>query len=100
MELASKRSIPANGISESCDHLPGTLRGSDNSSGLKPAHTSNASARLFAKPVLRILSKFDGETAGYIYEWNNGERQPMWISGKVSDVTYAPISSDSTQIST
>jgi hypothetical protein len=98
MELDSKKSMPTNGISDSCDRLPDTLRGSDNSSGLKPAHTSNLSARLFAKPILRILSKFDGETAGYIYEWNNGELQPMWISGRVRDVTYAPISSASTQI--
>jgi hypothetical protein len=87
MELASKKNMPAKGILDSYDHLPGN----DNSSGLKPAHTSTSSARLFATPVLRILSRSEGKTAGYIYEWNNGERQPMWISGRVRDVTYAPI---------
>lgn len=51
---------------------------------------SSAPARLFATPVLRILSQVDDKTVGYIYEWNNGERQPMWISGRVRAVTYAP----------
>jgi hypothetical protein len=40
-------------------------------------------------PVLRILSRATGETVGYLYEWNTGERQPMWRAGRVRDIEYA-----------
>lgn len=47
--------------------------------------------KLFGTPVLRILSNTGGETVGYLYEWDNGERQPLWLSDPVSLITYAPL---------
>lgn len=47
--------------------------------------------KLFGTPVLRILSRPDGETVGYLYEWDNGERQPLWLSDPVGSITYAPL---------
>lgn len=47
--------------------------------------------KLFGTPVLRILSNTSGETVGYLYEWDNGERQPLWLSDPVGDVTCVPL---------
>ena len=47
--------------------------------------------KLFGTPVLRILSNTRGETVGYLYEWDNGERQPLWLSDPVGSITYAPL---------
>lgn len=47
--------------------------------------------KLFGRPMLRILSNTGGETVGYLYEWDNGERQPLWLSGPVGSITYAPL---------
>ena len=47
--------------------------------------------KLFGTPLLRILSNPGGETVGYLYEWDNGERQPLWLSDPVSSITYAPL---------
>lgn len=47
--------------------------------------------KLFGTPVLRILSNTGGETVGYLYEWDNGERQPLWLSDAAGDVTYVPL---------
>lgn len=59
-----------------------------------------AKTRLTGEPVMRILCKKTDNLVGYIYEWNNGERQPMWTSGRVRAVTYAPIASVLPQIAT
>jgi len=50
-----------------------------------------AGPKLFASPVLRILSEATGETVGVLYEWNTGERQPIWLNGRVRKVGYAPL---------
>jgi hypothetical protein len=47
--------------------------------------------RLTAQPVSRILCANSHETVGYLYEWNNGDRQPAWIGEPVQDVTYQPL---------
>jgi hypothetical protein len=47
--------------------------------------------RLTAHPVSRILCANSHETVGYLYEWNNGDRQPAWIGEPVRDVTYQPL---------
>ncbi len=47
--------------------------------------------KLFGTPVLRILSRKGGETVGYLYEWDNGERQPLWLSDPVGSTAYAPL---------
>jgi hypothetical protein len=44
--------------------------------------------RLTAHPVSRILCTKTLETVGYLYEWNNGDRQPAWIGKPVREVTY------------
>ena len=48
--------------------------------------------RLFGTPVRRILSRAGGETVGFLYEWDNGDCQPLWTAEPVSAVTYAPLS--------
>lgn len=47
--------------------------------------------KLFASPVQRIRSRATGETVGYLYEWNTGERQPMWLAGRIRSVECAPL---------
>jgi len=49
--------------------------------------------RLQAVPIKRILSRVSGQTVGYVYEWDNGEHQPMWLANRVRAVDYAPIES-------
>lgn len=51
---------------------------------------ASSTPKLIAKPILRILSRATGEVVGYVYEWNNGERQAMWAAGRVRAVEYAP----------
>lgn len=53
--------------------------------------SQSAETKLFASPVLRILSHDTGDTVGFLYEWNNGARQPMWLNGRVRNVDYAPL---------
>lgn len=53
---------------------------------------ASSTPKLIAKPVLRILSRATGEVVGYVYQWNNGERQAMWTAGRVRAVEYAPFS--------
>jgi hypothetical protein len=47
--------------------------------------------RLTAHPVSRILCAKSHDIVGYLYEWNNGDRQPAWIGKPVRDVTYQPL---------
>ena len=47
--------------------------------------------RLMAHPVLRISCAASQETVGYLYEWNNGDRQPAWIGKPVRQVDYEPM---------
>lgn len=61
----------------------------------EPANASPATGmimtkalRLTAHPVSRILCATSHETVGYLYEWNNGDRQPAWIGKPVRDVSY------------
>lgn len=50
--------------------------------------------RLTAHPVSRILCAKSRETVGYLYEWNNGDRQPAWIGKPFRDVAYDPLVRD------
>lgn len=50
--------------------------------------------RLFAHAIACILSSRTKATVGYLYEWNNGERQPAWLGRPYKDVYYEPISSE------
>ena len=47
--------------------------------------------RLFGWPVARIIATANGELVGYLYEWDNGDRQPAWLAGAVADVRYEPL---------
>ncbi|MEN8950657.1 hypothetical protein [Planktotalea arctica] len=44
--------------------------------------------RLEAKPIKRILDRKTREVVGWLYEWNTGERVPMWKDGCKTDVVY------------
>jgi len=59
--------------------------------GRRPEAPSTLQPKLFGAPVFRILSRAGGETVGYLYEWDNGERQPLWLSDPVGSTTYAPL---------
>lgn len=47
--------------------------------------------RLFGWPVARIIATVTGELVGYLYRWDNGDRQPAWLAGAVADVRYEPL---------
>jgi len=47
--------------------------------------------RLVAHPVMRISCAASQEAVGYLYEWNNGERQPAWFGNPVRHVAYEPM---------
>ena len=57
----------------------------------RPDQTPMQRPKLFGAPVLQILSRTAGEKVGYLYEWDNGERQPLWLSDPVEDVRYVPL---------
>ena len=44
--------------------------------------------RLHATPINRILDRKSREVVGWLYEWNTGERRPMWKTGRCEDVIY------------
>jgi hypothetical protein len=47
--------------------------------------------RLCARPVARLLCARTEVTVGYIYEWNNGDRQPGWFGPSVKNVRSVPM---------
>jgi hypothetical protein len=47
--------------------------------------------RLSARPVARLICKETEMTVGYMYEWNNGDRQPAWLGPRVKTVRSVPI---------
>ncbi len=48
--------------------------------------------RLTAEPIMRILCKKTDTLVGYLYKWNNGDLQPAWLEGSVTDVRYQSMS--------
>ena len=44
--------------------------------------------RLFAYAIALILSSRTNATVGYLYEWNNGERQAAWLGRPYKRVRY------------
>ncbi len=50
--------------------------------------------KLFGRPVARIVALKCGFTVGYLYEWNNGEREPAWIGRPVKHVRHEPITAE------
>lgn len=42
--------------------------------------------RLCARPVARLVCAETNEPVGYMYEWNNGDRQPAWFGPRVKNV--------------
>lgn len=47
--------------------------------------------RLCARPVARLVCAETEMTVGYIYEWNNGDRQPAWFGPRVKNVRSGPM---------
>lgn len=47
--------------------------------------------RLCARPVARLICAETNETVGYMYEWNNGDRQPAWFGPRVKNVRSVPM---------
>ena len=42
--------------------------------------------RLCARPVARLICAETEVTVGYLYEWNNGDRQSAWLGSRVKNV--------------
>lgn len=49
------------------------------------------SPRLTGTPIMRIYARTSGELVGYLYEWNNGDREPAWFGEEVHGVIYEPM---------
>lgn len=46
--------------------------------------------RLSARPVARLVCAETNEPVGYMYEWNNGDRQAAWFGPRVKNVRSVP----------
>jgi len=51
----------------------------------------NKEPRLCARPVARLICAETEMTVGYMYEWNNGDRQPAWFGPRVKNVRSVPM---------
>jgi len=47
--------------------------------------------RLTGEPIMRIFCKKTNMLVGYLYQWNNGDLQPAWLSVAIADVRYEPM---------
>lgn len=47
--------------------------------------------RLCARPVARLICAETEMTVGYMYEWNNGDRQPAWYGPRVKNMRSIPM---------
>ncbi len=47
--------------------------------------------RLTGEPILRILCKSTHQLVGYLYLWDNGDLQPAWLGGAMTEVRYEAI---------
>ena len=47
--------------------------------------------RLTGEPIMRILCKKTDNLVGYLYQWNNGDLQPAWLTNAVAEVRYEPM---------
>ena len=47
--------------------------------------------RLTGEPILRILCKSKHQLVGYPNHWDNGDLQPAWLGGAMTDVSYEAI---------
>ena len=48
-------------------------------------------ARLTGEPIMRIFCKKTDTLVGYLYQWNNGDLQPVWLQVAMPDVRYEPM---------
>ncbi|WP_158514996.1 hypothetical protein [Nioella nitratireducens] len=49
--------------------------------------------RLTGEPIMHILCKKTGKLVGYLYQWNNGDLQPAWFDGAMTEIRYEPFES-------
>jgi hypothetical protein len=47
--------------------------------------------RLTGEPIMRILCKKTDNLVGYLYQWDNGDLQPAWLNGALTEVRYEPM---------
>lgn len=47
--------------------------------------------RLTGKPIMRIFCRKTESLVGYLYQWDNGDLQPAWLTEVMVDVRYEPI---------
>ena len=47
--------------------------------------------RLCARAVARLICTETEMTVGYMYEWNNGDRQPAWFGPRLKKVRSVPM---------
>lgn len=52
--------------------------------------------RLVAHAIARILSSRTQAIVGYLYEWNNGDRQPAWLGRPYKKVYYESLNEQGT----
>lgn len=43
-----------------------------------------------ARVVKIILDRKSAQIVGWLYEWNTGEKAPMWKDGEHEDISYEP----------
>jgi hypothetical protein len=47
--------------------------------------------RLTGEPIMRIICKNTDKLVGHLYQWNNGDLQPAWLSEAMAEVRYEPM---------
>lgn len=55
------------------------------------AKNATHSRRLTGEAIMRIHCQRSGRVVGYLYQWNNGDLQPAWLNGALTDVRYEPV---------
>ena len=47
--------------------------------------------KLHGQVVMRIMHAATRVQVGWLYEWNNGDQEPLWFDKPVRAVVYAPL---------
>ena len=70
---------------------PKVRAGEHPATGIKMESIMMKEPRLCARPVARLICAETELTVGYMYEWNNGDRQPAWFGLRVKNVRSVPM---------
>ncbi len=52
---------------------------------------NGSTTRLTGEPIMRIRCKKTDALVGFLYQWNNGDLQPAWLTGAMAEVHYEPM---------